>query len=243
MTRRASASVPLLSAVVLACGAFLWARILPARASLDTSAEPSTALAVRLLSLGLSAERLAAAGVGPAQVNVLVAGLDPHLQQHGAALDAALARVQETQARIDRLSELVQSGNASPSEVAALEQDRSALEAARGEHDVAQQAAFDASCAGIPEAQRLRLARMRSNAGWSLPSEYLVMEQSERDWVFLRDALAAERYSQAKGTALPTRATQILTAARSDPAVALARASKEVLLSSVTSAWNTALAD
>jgi hypothetical protein len=84
-----------------------------------------------------------------------------------------------------------------------------------------------------------KLATIKANQHWGLPSAYLIVNRSDEQWLALRGALCARRYANQHGLQLEPALVQILADAEGDPTVAQALVDAAGGLGSVTQSWST----
>lgn len=204
---------------------------------------PSVSLGVVLHRTGLTPEALAAAGVGGAGT-MSIGGA---AQLANAALVTSLRELDHAvgQARNarDAAERKIQSGKASPEEVAAFPGLEQAFASASAARDTAVNGLFAAATEGLNSTQRATLTAIRANAHWKLPTEFLVVERTEAEWVELRAALANERIA-ARNEETPNQQCQaLLGTARANSAVAAAKTALDANLATVKQSWNTVTGD
>jgi hypothetical protein len=83
-----------------------------------------------------------------------------------------------------------------------------------------------------------KLATIKANQHWGLPSAYLIVNRSDEQWLALRGALCARRYANQHGLQLEPALVQILADAEGDPNVAQALTASAGGLGSVTQSWS-----
>ena len=255
MSRRASASVPILVLLAFGIGlpiAWRWIRPLPAVAvplvippMLSPSVlPPERDLDVMLLRASLGPRELAAAAISPAAVASIVSAASTHVDAHPSNLSAADAAYAAAKVETDRLRRLIESGRSEPEDVQAFQSQSAALATATTQRDAALDAIFNAATESLTNPQRLALTNVRAQRdAWLIPVEYLVIAVSQSDYVELRSALANERYAAEYDEDMDPAALQLLTSVRANPAVASARTGIETNLAGITTAWNAAAAD
>ncbi len=191
-----------------------------------------------LIELGLGPSELAAAGVSPAQTAALVQAAREHLARPGAPL-GGLRRDHATTLRELRAAQRAGStgttGENQAGQVAAL---TATLAQRRAALDSGLAAALVAVGAGLTDTQRTTLTALRSSSDTDLPVEFRATQRGEDRRVALRDALIQDRIDRQRGT--PGQAAALLDTARSEPAVASARANLTESLDAVTAAWRSA---
>ncbi len=255
MSRRAAASVPILTILVLGLGlpvAWLWIRPVPSAAapivlppmSPLSVPPPEADLDVMLLRASLGPRELAAAGVTQNSIATLVGAANTHVMAHPAELRTADTAYAAAKVETDRLRRLIESGRSRPEDVQSYQAQSAALASATAQRDAALNAIFNAATQGLTGEQRLALTNVRAQRNaWLIPTEYLVVNVSQVDYVELRSALANERYVAEHGGEMDPAAVQRLTSVRAHPSVAAARTGIATNLHGVTSAWNAAAAD
>ncbi len=196
-----------------------------------------------LLRAGLDPEALTAAGLSAGAVTTLISDAYGHLVDSPGVIDLADAAYAQAKPECDRLERLVRSGRANPEEINACVAARMAVTLAESQRESLLGDMFSAGTWGLSEAQRSTLAAIRSNSNWDLPTEFLVVDHTEAEWVQLREALANERIAAKLGEDPDPGAQAILAQFRSNPLVAVARANLDANLDVVSSAWDQALVD
>lgn len=255
MSRRAAASVPVLVLLVLGLGLPLaWRWVVPAPTVaapivippliLASVPPPPVDLDVMLLRASLGPRELAAGGITPGSVQSLVSAASAYVVEHPSDLATADAAYAAAKVVVDRLQRLIQSGRGSEQDVLAFQAQSAALASATTQRDAALTAIFNSMTQGVTGEQRLALTTVRAQRdGWLIPTEYLVIDVSQQDYVELRSALANERYSLENEVDVDPAALQLLTTVRANPTVATARTGIEANLASITAAWNAAAGD
>ena len=202
----------------------------------------NTEFAGVLLRVGLGGEALAAAGAGSAEVTALVAAVEGrHGAQTLAGLDEAFIQAKQSH---DRLARTVRSGKGSQADVAALRTAEAALgnaTSARGGYLVSLR---DAGLATLPAQKAAIVRAIQANKSWGLPTQYLVKNRSEAEWVALRSALATKRISEEdpEETFDPS-AQAALAVVDAEAEISAAKVSLETNINAVQTAWNTAASD
>jgi len=199
---------------------------------------------VMLLRAGLSPEALAAAGVEPGQVAATVQAAVAAVSQAPDALGIADAAYAEARANTDRLKRKIQSGKAEEGDVQAYQAAKAALASATTAREAVLNQVFDAATASLGDTRREALQAIRTNrAAWNLPTEFLVVNRSEEEWVQLRDFLANERIAPKVGEEPDPSAQAALANWRANASVAAARTGLTSNLDSMRSTWNQATGD
>jgi hypothetical protein len=211
-------------------------------APLDPPPPVNTEFAGVLLRSGLGADTLAAAGVTSEQV----AGLAGAVRTGYSAAtlqsrdEAFIAAKQDH----DRLRRLVQSGKGTAQDLVALRAAEVTLASATAARDTYLATLRSAGLATLSAGQAALITRIDANRSWSLPTQYLVKDRSEADWVALRAALAAKRISeQDPEEECAQSARDALAAADAVSEVATAKVNLDTHLAGVQTAWNLAAAD
>jgi hypothetical protein len=206
-------------------------------------ASQSVSLGVVMHRTGLTPEALAAAGLGEAGT-MSVGGA---AQLANAGLVSSLRDLDHTvgQARNarDAAERKIQSGKASPEEIAAFPGLEQAFATASAARDTAVNGLFAAATEGLNSTQRATLTAIRANAHWKLPTEFLVVERTEAEWVELRAALANERIAARNEEAPNQQCQALLGTARANPAVAAAKTALDANLATVKQSWDTVTGD
>lgn len=198
-------------------------------------------LAVALHRAGLAPEVLAAAGLGPGSVESVVGEAFQDMAEQPGALGLGDAALGDARRQCSELERVIQSGQATEEQIAAYPAAAAELAQAEAQCEGVLADLFDAGTAGLSNAQRQALSAIRANHRWSLPTEFLVVDRSEAQWVLLRDCLANERIAAQLGEDTDPEAQQILAEARSHPLVAAAKANLDANLAVVTTVWEQAI--
>lgn len=82
-----------------------------------------------------------------------------------------------------------------------------------------------------------KLATIKANQHWGLPTPYLVVNRTDEEWLELRGALNARRFATEHNLELAPRLVQILAAAEGDPTVARSLSDYGSGLLPVSAAW------
>ncbi len=193
----------------------------------------SDAVQVTVLRAGLAPTALAASGVSAADATIMVAKFKSAFESSASMLAEADAAFAKHRVATDQLRRKVHSGLASEAEVSALAQSAADLAAAGASREqILNDLAASATMHLTPPVQST-LQAIRQNAGWNAPTEFLVAERSQAEWVNLRDALSNERICAKYGDPVNPTLSAFLNAARSEQAVAMAKASSDANLASV----------
>ena len=203
----------------------------------------SAQLAEALLRSGLTPEALTAAGASSNGTDTVIADVFFHLLENPGALGLADAAYANARRDSDRLKRLIQSGQGTSEDVDAYAAAKMALAFAESQRETVLGAIFAAATSGLSASETNTLAALRSNGNWSLPTEFLVVDHAEAEWVQLREALANERIAAKLGEEPDPDAQALLATFRSDPLVAVAAANLDTNLPAVEAAWDTAVGD
>src|SRR5262249_37480178 len=130
---------------------------------------------------------------------------------------------------------------ATPQQVTACAAAGTLLAQCDTQYQAALQNAFNAATASLSTAQRTALTNIRANKDWDVPTEFLLVNRPEAQWVLLRSALANERIAAAAGQPASADAQAALNTFRSQTQVAAAKAALDANLAATTTAWNQAL--
>lgn len=244
MNRRAAALLPVVSIVALVAVPLAWRALTPtavvAASTLDGEASGAN-LEVALLRAGVSPAGLAAVGAPTQGIFGIVDAARTQFASSAPQLAAADAAYAEAKRESDRLRRLIESGKASPQDVASYQTQMSALATATGQQATALATLFEAATASLSSNQRTALTRIHAARSWGLPTEFLTVERSQESWIALRDALANERFV-AKYHEEPVAAAQTLLAtSRADATVAAAATGIATNLTYIQASWRSAL--
>ncbi|MBI3819766.1 MAG: hypothetical protein HY286_13805 [Planctomycetes bacterium] len=89
--------------------------------------------------------------------------------------------------------------------------------------------------------QKTSLQNIASNQRWGISIEYTAAIATEAQWIALRDALAVKRINTNYGTSVPEAVTTLLSTWNARTDVAAAKTAFDSNLSSVATAWNSAV--
>jgi hypothetical protein len=199
-------------------------------------------LEVNTIRAGLDAKALAAAGVSAQSTSTVITNVNAYLFDHGSDLTSADSACATARTESDRLQRKIQSGQASQEDVSSYQTQVTALATATTQRQAALDAIFNAGTANLSEGQKTALATMRTNrASWDSPLEFLTVNRTQTEWVHLRDCLTNERVAVEYPDNLDQAMQAELATWRANESVAAAITSLGTILSSVTSAWNSAM--
>lgn len=206
------------------------------------SAPPSAnGTAVTLLRVGLGPEAIAASSVASTSVADMVTDLQQSSPAQGNELALADAAYATARQERDALRRLVRSGQATPAQVLELAQAQQTLDTATTARQAVLDALFTAATSDLSTAQKDVLAEIRANARWKLPTEFLVIERTQPQWIQLRDLLMEEKICAKIGDTMDPASVTALAALRAAPAVATAKAQLDANLAAVQAAWDLAV--
>jgi hypothetical protein len=141
----------------------------------------------------------------------------------------------------DRLQRVVQSGKGTSADVAALRTAETALTSATNGRENYLADLRRLALATVSPEQAALVTRIQTSRAWGLPTQYLVKDRSEAEWVALRSALATKRISeQDEEEEFAQSARDALAAADAASEVATAKVNLDAGLAAVQTAWNTA---
>ncbi len=199
----------------------------------------NTEFAGVLLRVGLGADTLAAAGITGEQIPAMVAAVrGGYSAANMQRLDDGYIGARQTH---DRLRRLVQSGKGTEADVAALRGAETALSNATNGRENQLADLRRTALAVVSAGQAALVNRVQANHAWSLPTQYMVKDRSEREWVALRDALATKRISeQDEEEEFPQSTRDAIAAVDAMSEVATAKVNLDSNIAAVQTAWNTA---
>jgi hypothetical protein len=204
----------------------------------DPPPPAQTEEAALLLRLGLGAETLCAAGVASEDVAGAIDAVFDEIVQKGSTmreLDAAYAAARGDR---DSLRRKVRSGLASAEEVQQLAVAKASLATAESNRDAYLDALRGAALATLSAAESADVSQIVANSNWKFPTELLLEDRTEAEWVALRDALAAERIHLKAGETVPSSVATALATARQTTEASTARTNLDTYLAAVQTAWN-----
>lgn len=189
-----------------------------------------------LSEMGVSSKALAAVGADGVATQTIVAVARGLCDTHALGFDAAFAEFELAAGEVRRLEDLAITGRATS-------EDRFALEAARSDLIMAEQAkavlraqvqtVIDAS---LDQSQLTALGNIVAARGIAVPIEYKVQSLNDQDWVELRDGLVRSN----DGSLVPAEGLRTV----GDPIdVQAARDAMATNFVEVAAAWEQALSD
>lgn len=253
MTRVARSPMFLALLLVVLLGIPLWyASCMRTNTSLAAASPPSplqgqlpqnsaAELEGAMLLAGLDPRALTAVGVAAQSMSAFVDAVRDAFAVHGADLTQAEARISAARVSSDALRRKIQGGKGEPEDVTAYQSALAELALAETAKTTALAACRAPAEATLSQAQRGQLARIRANKHWELPSEFLLVDRSEVQWVALRDALANEKIAPRYGDEVAPQHATVLASARANPDVALAKTRLDTVLTATQAAMHAAL--
>ena len=239
------ARYPLIVILVIATTSlFIWsASTQRARARAITAMLAPTAaeLEVALLRAGLGTETLTAAGLSGANSTTVVGDLRTYMTNNSGVLDSADSAYASPKQSVDQLKRLVQSGLGTAEDVTAYNAAKSNLATAQTQRNAVLDDFFTAGVDSLTQAQKDTLTAIRGNSDWNRPTEFLMVNHTDGDWVELRECLANERIAADLGEEPDADSQTILTAYRNVASVSTAKANLDANLAVVTAAWEQAI--
>lgn len=239
MSRPLALFAPILA--VLAAGpVIVWATE-PAKASAATAFESEASMTLRRLELGAST--LSAAGATTTETTQVVSDMDDWLGNNEGEIASASATLNSATQAWTAMRSKIQSGQATSEEIESLPSLESAKNAAQSALSSLHDEAFDAAVDGLSEAKQSLAANVRANSAWKFKPYFLVVNRTEANWIALRDALDEQRIATKYGESTSSAALAIISAALADQDVASAKVNYDSNLSSIETAWNSAVAE
>ena len=226
--------------IVVLLGALIGAMSFPA----PRTPEPMSPMELRaaLMSCGLTAEPLAAAGISPEQAASLVDAARDHLAPTIQSLRDAHEAVQDANLALSDLQTAVRQGTAGEDPDGRLARARANIDTALAARAAIWSAMFDAAVADI-DPERIRVVEViHANSRWKLPTQYLASSREEAAWVNLRDALDNIRVAERLGDSASDDAVRLIQETDAQTAVAQALVNLGNL-PAVTAAWEDATFD
>ena len=220
-----------------------WIEKSKARAAMMVLLPTAGELASALIRTGLNADALAAAGISPSSVNTVVIDVLDHLGVNQMAIELADAAHADAKLQANQLKRVIQSGQATSDQITAYPVATVQLSQCKMQCQALLDDVVNTAISSLTNSQKSTLAAIRANRQWDLPSEFLVVDREEADWVHLRDCLANERIAEQLEEDPDPDAQAALAEYRSDPAVATATTNLDINLSVVTAVWDQAVGD
>lgn len=204
--------------------------------------EPTASeLTVALMRAGLGPEALTAAGVSGSDAATVVNEARQYMTANPAALSMADTSYASARQSVDQLKRLIQSGQGTDQDLVTYSAAKSQLLQATLQRQGVLDAVFGAGSASLNPNQTDTLAAIRSNSAWDRPTEFLVANRPDAQWVELRNVLAHTRIATDLGETPAPEAVATLSEYAGHPPVAAAKASLDVNLAVVTAAWEQAI--
>ncbi len=210
--------------------------------SAETGPMSSHELRTMLVRAQLLPDSLAAAGVEPSQVGVLITAARSELDEQLQTLRRVDALRQQHQSAVTMYRQLVGAENPTPQDRQLLAQAETDLKTATQQAESVISAIRAAAEATLTTDQVQALAAIRTNKGREVPIEYIVVERTDQEWVELREALANVRIAAKHGVAPAEEALARVARADADPTVTIARADLDSRTTAIQQAWDAAVA-
>ena len=246
---------PWLVVVILACllGGPLWyascmrmnTSLAASPPTVPTQQHPPGPFAVELqdamLLAGFDVKALTAVGVSANLLPSFIAAFRDTYASQAATLDQADAAFSTARVTSDALRRTIESGKGTQEDVTAYQVQVHVMDTVKAARDAALAAARAPAEALLSQTQRGQLARIRTNRTWELPMEFLLVDRTEVQWVALRGALANEKIAPRYGEETAPAHASVLSSARSNSDVALAKSRLDTNLAAMQSAINAAI--
>ncbi|MBI3820549.1 MAG: hypothetical protein HY286_17800 [Planctomycetes bacterium] len=221
---------------------FLFGHATYAGARVEGNAPDAATLTSALYRAGLDPTSLAAAGVNGSGATTIVNNVKQYLTDHPNDLSTADTNYCSAKASADALRRIVQSGTATSDQLTQYQSAASTLDAATTARATALASIVTAGVANANNDQKAALQNIAANQSWGVSIEYKATTATEAQWVALRDALAVKRINTKYGVSVPDGVTTLIATWDAKTDVAAAKTAFDSNLSSVTSAWNTGVA-
>ena len=204
--------------------------------------EPTASeLTVALMRAGLGPEALTAAGASASDAATVVNEARAYMTANPGALSLADTNYASAKQSVDQLKRLIQSGQGTDQDLVAYSAVKSQLVQVTLQRQGVLDAVFGAGSANLNPNQRNTLAAIRSNSAWDRPTEFLVANRPDAQWVELRNVLAHTRIAGDLSETPAPEAVAMLGEYAGHPQVAAAKASLDANLAVVTAAWEQAI--
>lgn len=187
--------------------------------------------------LDLIPENLAAAGCNSSDASTVAADLGEHLLSDPTALDLADETCFDAVSALVEVRTAIRAGEATQAQLDALPGLELAHQAALIARDLLLAAAWSAATASLTETESAALVLIRSNSGWNVDTHFLVIDQTQAQWLELRMALDEQRVALKFGDPVSAESLTIIANALSNEDVARAKVDLESNLASVKAAW------
>lgn len=187
------------------------------------STEPVTNAAERaryLYLAGLSPECMCVSGIEHTGVSVVVSRATTEIERIGTELRAAESNLMATQRQLQSLQRVIRSGTATDEQKASLSTVTAAASLAESSWDSLLTQIYAAGVEDLASEVRESVEIVNANADWKLPHPYARVARTEREWVALRNALAAERIATKRGEELDRDFETLLLQVRAEAATA-----------------------
>lgn len=243
MSQAARRSVSVISILLIAlAGGLLMRATLAEGNDADSNPPPLTMdgdVEVLLLRMGIEPEGLAAAGISGAGLQTALAAEQDALEGALTTLASRDAAYAEAKNTVDALRRKVIRGQASPEEIQQLATARTALAAATSARDTLLDGLVADLVGNAADSVATRLQQIRANRRWrGIPAAYRVEARTERQWIEIRNALAAKRTHEEIGDGVPQEVTAFISNLDSENDVSTAKANLASNLTSVQATWD-----
>ena len=198
----------------------------------------NTEMASVMMRAGLDAPALAAAGLTANEVTTLVAAAVAQFNTNPstlAGLDLAYAQARTS---VDSLRRLVRSGQGSAEDVTALATAKQTLLSATNARTSYLDGLRSTGLAGVSASASATVDRILANGIWDLPTQYLVKDRTQAQWVDLREALSVEAIAAKYGEPFPQVTQSYLAGVNAESEIATAKVNLDTNLAAVQTAWN-----
>lgn len=204
--------------------------------------EPTASeLTVALMRAGLGPEALTAAGASASDAATVVNKARAEMIANPGALSAADTNYASAKRSVEQLKRLIQSGQSTDEDLVAYSAAKSQLVQTTLQRQGVLDSVFDAGSTSLTPNETSKLAAIRSNSTWDRPTEFLVANRPDTQWVELRNVLAHTRIAADLGETPASEAVAMLGEYAGHPPVAAARANLDANLAVVTAAWEQAI--
>lgn len=165
---------------------------------------------------GLSPECMCVSGVEHTGVDGVVRNAVAEIELRATELVVAEANLMTTQRNLQGLQRVIRSGTATDEQKDALAGMTADADRAQDVWDGLLEGIYDAGVADLTQQVSERMAQVNANHKWKLPAPYTRAARTEREWVALRNALAAERIATKNGEELDDRFETLLLQTRAE---------------------------
>jgi len=186
----------------------------------STLSEPSVSdVQLQLVRHYLIPDALCAAGVASSSIDEVVIAAADAIEEEWDDLTAAESALRAQQVTVGTLKKQIAAGDADSQALAEFAQAETDLAAAQAAYDTQLAVIDTAFLAQMTSAEQNAFLKIRENQSRGVPMQYMVLDQTEEEWLDLRRALAEIRTSEAPST----EATQTVQGYDANYAVSLAK--------------------